>query len=286
MNLENINLLSQKVDGVLATVRNLRQEVASLKGALDGAQADLQDKNLLLSNANAELADCKAALEARANQAAAQDDAINQKQGTIDDLNRSLEDMNAKVIELQNLVNQGNENLENAKNEISRLNGEIAARDEQAGQIQEQENQLRVDLAASKANESILNGKIEELNKTIAEKDAAIEALNAEKAGLNETIQAQGDEILQAQERFKQMVSTIETELGTEIPVRVAFSEDTEATPAEPEAAEEQPGEEPEEQPADNAAAEEEEPIEIHPANEKEPDLFASNGGSQTGFFG
>ena len=62
MNLENINLLSQKVDGVLATVRNLRQEVAFLKGALDGARAELQDKNILLENANAELADCKAAL--------------------------------------------------------------------------------------------------------------------------------------------------------------------------------------------------------------------------------
>lgn len=196
--------------------------------------------------------------------------------------------MNAKVLELQNLVNQGNENLENAKNEISRLNGEIASRDEQAGQLQEQENQLRIDLAASKANESILNGKIEELNKAIADKDAAIEALNAEKAGLNETIQAQGDEILQAQERFKQMVSTIETELGTEIPVRVAFSEDAEAAAEEGAGAEsaESPAEAVTEQPADNAAAEEEEPIEIHPANEKEPDLFASNGGSQSGFFG
>ena len=34
------------------------------------------------------------------------------------------------------------------------------------------------------------------------------------------------------------------------------------------------------------ATEEEDEPIEIHPANEKEPDLFASNGGSPTGFFG
>ena len=84
------------------------------------------------------------------------------------------------------------------------------------------------------------------------------------------------------------MVSTIETELGTEIPVRVAFSEDAEAAAEEGAGAEsaESPAEATEEQPADNAAAEEEEPIEIHPANEKEPDLFASNGGSQSGFFG
>ena len=35
-----------------------------------------------------------------------------------------------------------------------------------------------------------------------------------------------------------------------------------------------------------NQAVEDDEPIEIHPANEKEPDLFASNGGSPTSFFG
>ena len=43
-----INLLSQKVDSVLATVRNLRQEVAGLKQALAGANAELQDKTMLL----------------------------------------------------------------------------------------------------------------------------------------------------------------------------------------------------------------------------------------------
>ena len=66
MNLENINLLSQRVDGVLATVRNLRQEVANLKQALSGAKAELQDRNLVLDSLNAELTDCKAALTARA----------------------------------------------------------------------------------------------------------------------------------------------------------------------------------------------------------------------------
>ena len=48
MNSENINLLSQRVDGVLATVRNLRQEVANLKQNLAAKEAEMQDRNLVL----------------------------------------------------------------------------------------------------------------------------------------------------------------------------------------------------------------------------------------------
>ena len=79
MNSENINLLSQRVDGVLATVRNLRQEVANLKQSLASKEAAMQDRDLVVESLNSEIADCKAALTARANQAAAQDEALNQK---------------------------------------------------------------------------------------------------------------------------------------------------------------------------------------------------------------
>ena len=63
MNLENLNVLSQKVDGVLSTVRGLRQEVSSLKVQLAEAQSGLQDRESLLQTANASLAECKAALD-------------------------------------------------------------------------------------------------------------------------------------------------------------------------------------------------------------------------------
>ena len=307
MNLENINLLSQKVDGVLTTVRNLRQENATLKQTLATKEAEMQDRNLVLESLNNEINDCKAALQARANQAAAQDEAINQKQGEIDGLRGELDSANAKITDLQN-----------ANEKISWLDAGINERDEKL-------NALQNDCMASKANESILNQKIEELNRiiaekdnliaerdnTIAEKDNAIDVLNTEKASLNETIQAQGEEIREAQERFKQMVSTIENELGTEIPVDVAFNEQPAAQPepeeaAQPEpaapeqvaepAAEEvaQPEPEPVAEPEQVAepeshivpAEDEEDIIEVHPANEKEPDLFASAGGSQPGFFG
>ncbi len=318
MNLENINLLSQKVDGVLTTVRNLRQENATLKQTLATKEAEMQDRNLVLESLNNEINDCKAALQARANQAAAQDEAINQKQGEIDGLRGELDSANAKITDLQNMLDQTNGNLQNANEKISWLDAGINERDEKL-------NALQNDCMASKANESILNQKIEELNRiiaekdnliaerdnTIAEKDNAIDVLNTEKASLNETILAQGEEIREAQERFKQMVSTIENELGTEIPVDVAFNEQPAAQPEPEEAAQPepaapeqvaepaakevaQPEPEPVAEPEQVAepeshivpAEDEEDIIEVHPANEKEPDLFASAGGSQPGFFG
>ena len=321
MNLENINLLSQKVDGVLTTVRNLRQENATLKQTLATKEAEMQDRNLVLESLNNEITDCKAALQARANQAAAQDEVINQKQGEIDGLRGELDGANTKITDLQNMLDQTNGNLQNANEKISWLEAGINERD---GKL----NAIQNECAASKANEVLLNQKIEELNRiiadkdnaiadrdnTIAEKNNAIDVLNTEKASLNDTILAQGEEIREAQERFKQMVSTIENELGTEIPVDVAFNEQPAAQPADgsagsptetPEAVAEpvaepvpEPVVEPEPEqvaepepeshiiPDTDPAEEEEDIIEVHPANEKEPDLFASNGGSQSGFFG
>ena len=330
MNLENINLLSQKVDGVLTTVRNLRQENATLKQTLATKEAEMQDRNLVLESLNNEITDCKAALQSRANQAAAQDEVINQKQGEIDGLRGELDGANTKIADLQNMLDQTNGNLQNANEKISWLEAGINERD---GKL----NAIQNECAASKANEVLLNQKIEELNRiiadkdnaiadrdnTIAEKNNAIDVLNSEKASLNDTILAQGEEIREAQERFKQMVSTIENELGTEIPVDVAFNEQPAAQPAEhaPEAVAEpvaepvveevaqpepepivepvaEPVVEPEPEqvaepepeshiiPDTDPAEDEEDIIEVHPANEKEPDLFASNGGSQSGFFG
>ena len=72
MNLEKMSVLSQKIEGVLGTVRTLKEENAKIKRELSQAQAMAQDKTLLLESAKHDLADCKAALDARANQANAQ----------------------------------------------------------------------------------------------------------------------------------------------------------------------------------------------------------------------
>ena len=93
------------------------------------------------------------------------------------------------------------------------------------------------------------NNIIDCLNGQVAEKNDIID-------NLNNQVQNQSNEISEAQSKFQQLLSTIESELGTEININ------------EP-AAEQAP-----EQQAENKPQEE------------NPDLFASNGGSQPGFFG
>ncbi len=180
-----MNLLSQKVEGVLGTVRTLREENAKLKKELANFQAMSKNQAQALTEAKAKINDYSAALNARANQAAAQDKIIDEKNGIIDSLN---------------------------------------------GQVAEK------------------NGIIDSLNGQVAEKNGIIDSLNGQ-------VQTQGSEIAEAQDRFKKLLSIIESELGTEIPLSNQ--------------AEEQPQQQ--EQPKQNNDS---------------PDLFASNGGSQGNFFG
>ena len=95
------------------------------------------------------------------------------------------------------------------------------------------------------------NNIIDCLNGQVAEKNDIIDNLNGQ-------VQNQGNEIAEAQSKFQQLLSTIENELGTEININEPAAEQAEA-PA---------------QQAENKPQEE------------TPDLFASNGGSQPGFFG
>ena len=57
MNFESMNLLSQKVDSVLGTIRALREENAKLKLQLTHVSAQAEDEKNLLDAANAKLAD-------------------------------------------------------------------------------------------------------------------------------------------------------------------------------------------------------------------------------------
>ena len=114
MNLEKVSVLSQKIEEILGTVRTLKEETAKLRRELSAANAAVQDKSLLLDTANANLADCKAALDARANQVNAQEEMLNQKDAEIALLSDkatalgqqlvekdgNIESLNAKVQEL------------------------------------------------------------------------------------------------------------------------------------------------------------------------------------------
>lgn len=296
MNFDNMNILSQKVEGVLATVRNLRVQISSLQQALQKSEAEAHDKTMLLEAANRNLVDCKAALNARANQVAAQDSALNEARA-------ALETATEKLTSNSETINALNTQAAENASTIATLSKQIEERDGIINSINSQlsDQEKMINTLTEQVNEKA--GSFETLSAQIAEKDGLIDALNAqiaEKAAAIEEkdriINAQGEEIAEAQERFQQLLATIEKELGTEIPIEqhtMPAEQDFSQEPtAESPAAE--PVVEPLEEPApvdnieniDQETLEEEPVIEVHAADEKDNDLFASNGGSQGGFFG
>ena len=278
MNLEKMSVLSQKIEGVLGTVRTLKEENARIKRELSQAQAAAQDKTLLLESAKHDLADCKAALDARANQANAQQEILSQKEAEI-----------AKFVDRVTVFGQ---QLVEKDGCIESLNAKVRELTEKSDMLTGQVNEKTELLSA--------------LNTQVAEKDATIASLMdqlSEKSALvdslNEQLQAQNEEIAEAQEKFNQLVATIENELGTDIelddgpsiePVVEESAEETAEESAEAAAAEETPAEEPQ---IDESVSQEQETeedipaIEVHGADENDNDLFASRQeGSQTNFFG
>lgn len=286
MNLEKMSVLSQKIEGVLGTVRTLKEENAKIKRELSQAQAAAQDKTLLLESAKHDLADCKAALDARANQANAQQEMLNQKDAEL-----------AKFVDRVTVFGQ----------QLVEKDGCIESLNDKVRELTE-----KSDLLTGQVNEKseLLNA----LNTQVAEKDAAIASLmeqlsekNALVENLNEQLQAQNEEIAEAQEKFNQLVATIENELGTDIDLDqdgpaiepVVDEAAAEEAPAEDntdvaeESAEEVADDATEEPQMDESVSQEQESeedvpaIEVHGADENDNDLFASKQeGSQTNFFG
>ena len=291
-----MSVLSQKIEGVLGTVRTLKEENAKIKRELSQAQAMVQDKTLLLESAKHDLADCKAALDARANQANAQQDMLNRQTTQMEVLNEKTVVLGQQLVEKDGCIESLESKVRELTNNLDLLNGQINERSE----------------------------TVSALNTQVVEKDATITSLmeqlsekNSLIDNLNEQLQAQNEEIAEAQEKFNQLVATIEKELGTDI--SLDSNEPVAEEIAEEPAAEESVAEESaeaeksdddlvfEDVTAENSEAEEsvEEPevdesvsqeqeaeedvptIEVHGADENDNDLFASKQeGSQTNFFG
>ena len=294
MNLEKMSVLSQKIEGVLGTVRTLKEENAKIKRDLSQVQALAQDKTLLLESAKHDLADCKAALDARANQAKAQQDMLNRQASEIEKLNEKTVVLGQQLVEKDGCIESLESKVRDLINNQDMLNGQINERAE----------------------------TVNALNSQVAEKDATIaklmEQLSEKSAlvdNLNEQLQAQNEEIAEAQEKFNQLVATIESELGTDIALDNGEDAPAAEMPAEEQVAEESEesvdtaeadndlvfedvtAESSEEQVAEpevdesvsqEQEAEEDVPaIEVHGADENDNDLFASKQeGSQTNFFG
>jgi len=294
MNLEKMSVLSQKIEGVLGTVRTLKEENAKIKRDLSQVQALAQDKTLLLESAKHDLADCKAALDARANQAKAQQDMLNRQASEIEKLNEKTVVLGQQLVEKDGCIESLESKVRDLINNQDMLNGQINERAE----------------------------TVNALNSQVAEKDATIaklmEQLSEKSAlvdNLNEQLQAQNEEIAEAQEKFNQLVATIESELGTDIALDNGEEAPAAEMPAEEQVAEESEesvetaeadndlvfedvtAESSEEQVAepevDESVSQEQETeedvpaIEVHGADENDNDLFASKQeGSLTNFFG
>lgn len=317
MNFEKVNVLSQKIEGVLGTVRALKEENAKLKQQLAASQASFQDKSLLLEKANASIVDYKAALNARENEAIAQTQSLNVKEIEIAGLNEKMSERNKAVEDLKAQIELLNCKVQEKDNKLQQSAGLLQ---ESANRLQEYQARMQEDAAKIEASEQKiqeceariqddeskfqefaaqldgLNGQVAALNGQINDKlvtianlteqlnacNQKVEELNVAIAEKDELLQAQADEIDEAQEKFQQLVSTIENELGTDLPIE-------QESVADEDIVEEEVVEDVAQEPA-----EEEIPtIEVHPAKEKkveDNDLFssssASNGGSQTNFFG
>ena len=302
MNLEKVSVLSQKIEGILGTVRALKEENAKVRRELSSAVAAMQDKSLLLDTANANLADCKAALDARANQVNAQEEMLNQKDAEIATLNEKVTILGQQLIEKDGCIESLNSKVQELSSNTDLL----------TGQVNEKAELLNT-----------LNAHVVEKDATIASLMTQLNEKNNEIDSLNEQLQAQNDEIAEAQEKFNQLVATIESELGTDItldnseiaaPVDTDISEnasvetvdniveelqstvatetpeETDETEIEESATKTEPEEVAEPQVDESVSQETEEDIptiEVHGANEEDNDLFASEKeGSQTNFFG
>ena len=208
MNLEKMSVLSQKIEGVLGTVRTLKEENAKIKRELSQAVAMAQDKTLLLESAKHDLADCKAALDARANQANAQQEMLNQKDAEIAKFVDRVTVFGQQLVEKDGCIESLNDKIRELTEKSDLLTGQVNEKAELLGA----------------------------LNTQVAEKDATIASLmeqlsekNALVDSLNEQLQAQNDEIAEAQEKFNQLVATIENELGTDLAVSTPADEAEEA---------------------------------------------------------
>ena len=282
MNLEKMSVLSQKIEGVLGTVRTLKEENAKIKRELSLAQAAAQDKTLLLESAKHDLADCKAALDARANQANAQQEMLNQKDAEIKNFVDRVTVFGQQLVEKDGCIESLNDKVRELTERSDMLTGQVNEKSELLG---------------------VLNTQVAEKDATIASLMEQLSEKNALVDSLNEQLQAQNEEIAEAQEKFNQLVATIENELGTDIelddgpaiePVVEGSEEAAEETPAEESAEPEEVAEEASEEPqmdesvSQETEAEEDVPsVEVHGADENDNDLFASKQeGSQTNFFG
>lgn len=154
---------------------------------------------------------------------------------------RELNATNAALQEKSMRLNSATNDLAKCKSLLDERSCEYNAQTEIIAQKDSELTALNEKLQSATINAETLSGQINEkselinvLNTQVSEKDATIENLmqqlsekNSAINSLNEQLQIQNDEINEAQEKFNQLVATIENELGTDIEIEENGAEQT-----------------------------------------------------------
>ena len=152
----------------------------------------------------------------------------------LDTLSQKIQSMLEAMRRLKNEKANADKMIEESTNSNQALQADV---NEKARRIEELSNK-NGELESQAAELESKKTAAESLQSTLAERDAELESLKAalaekeEKlAEMEKIIGEQGEEIQNAQEKFQNLLSTIENELGTEIPVQVQDEENQSVEP-------------------------------------------------------
>ncbi len=132
------------------------------------------------------------------------------------------------------------EALRRLKNEKAEAEKSVAAKSAELEDLRTAMSEKSRQIEALQGELASKESEAEALRKTVAERDAELESTKAtlsereaKLADMDKVVSEQGNEIQNAQEKFQNLLSTIESELGTEIPVQ-SPGEESQASEEQP----------------------------------------------------
>ncbi|MGM9984892.1 hypothetical protein [Fibrobacter intestinalis] len=156
----------------------------------------------------------------------------------LDTLSQKIQSMLEAMRRLKNEKANADKMIEESTNSNQALQADVNEKARRIEELQEELSNKNGELESQAAELESKKTAAESLQSTLAERDAELESLKAalaekeEKlAEMEKIIGEQGEEIQNAQEKFQNLLSTIENELGTEIPVQAQDEENQSVEP-------------------------------------------------------
>ncbi|MCF0224123.1 MAG: hypothetical protein HUK20_07625 [Fibrobacter sp.] len=213
---ESINSKTQEIQALSYQVTDNANTIASLN-------TQMSEKDAAIASLNAQMADKEQTVAALNALASEKDTAIATLNGIIADKDKMIASLNAQAADRDSCIDQLNVKLEAKENAVNGLTAQTKNLLEAKEKIQQEKNLLEREV-----EEKVR--AIEALKADLVEKESAIEEMNVQ-------LQAQNEEIAEAQEKFQQLVATIESELGTEFMTDAGVAESEGDLAEEPESA-------------------------------------------------